>query len=151
MCIRDSEEAPRLFETLTRLPMEFRNRAQRSDYRIAVPAIRLDEAGAVREIRLGNFLRGPLHAAEADMPHLYAAYRHFARMTGEERFRVRFRLEPGHMAAIDNRRVLHARGAFDPASGERHLQGCYVDTDEIRSRIRILRRQAAQVAPPTPA
>lgn len=140
------DEAPELFEALSTLPMEFRNRARTSDYRVRVPAIRLDEDGAIAEIRLGNFLRGPLHAAVEDMPRLYAGYRRFMAMTREDRFRVRFRLEAGTMASFDNRRVLHARDAFDPASGARHLQGCYVDTDEIKSRIRILRREAARAA-----
>lgn len=133
-------EEPAHFETLSTLPMEFRNRARSSDYRMRLPAIRLDTEGAISEIRLGNFLRGPQSVAEADMPRLYAAYRHFVAMTREDRFRIRFRLNPGEMAAFDNRRVLHARSAFDPASGDRHLQGCYVDTDELQSRRRILRR-----------
>lgn len=135
-------EAPDHFETLTTLPMEFRNRARGSDYRMRVPAIRLNDTGAAVEIRLGNFLRGPQNVRAEDMPRLYAAYRHFMAMTREERFRIRFRLNAGDMAAFDNRRVLHARTAFDPASGDRHLQGCYVDTDELLSRIRVLRRSA---------
>jgi gamma-butyrobetaine dioxygenase len=61
-------------------------------------------------------------------------------MTREERFRVLFRLGAGDMSTFDNRRVLHARSAFDPTSGDRHLQGCYIDTDELLSRIRVLRR-----------
>ena len=38
----------------------------------------------------------------------------------------------------DNHRVLHGRTAFDADSGRRHLQGCYVDRDELRSRLRVL-------------
>ena len=38
-------------------------------------------------------------------------------------------------------RVLHARRAFDPTSGPRHLQGAYVDRDEINSRWRVLKRE----------
>ncbi|WP_119462068.1 TauD/TfdA family dioxygenase [Rhodospirillaceae bacterium SYSU D60014] len=136
-------ETPEHFRALTTLPMEFRNRAQTSDYRTRGPAIRLNDNGEITEIRLGNFLRGPMRVAEQDMPLLYAAYRRFMSMTREDRFRVSFRLNAGCMAAFDNRRVLHARSAFDPASGDRHLQGCYVDTDELLSRIRILRREPA--------
>ena len=43
--------------------------------------------------------------------------------------------------AFDNSRVRHARDAFDPKTGERLLQGCYVDRDEVQSRIRILERE----------
>ena len=44
------------------------------------------------------------------------------------------------MIAFDNLRVLHGRGAFDPNSGRRHLQGTYLDRDLIRSRQRVLER-----------
>lgn len=30
---------------------------------------------------------------------------------------------------------------LDPASGERHLQGCYIDRDELLSRILVLQRE----------
>ncbi len=135
-------EAPEHFETLTTLPMDFRNRARTSDYRRRVPMIQLD-GGRPTEICLGNFLRGPWRAAEADVPRFYAAYRRFVAMTREARFRVTFRLQPRDMVSFDNRRVLHARGVFDPANGARHLQDCYVDTDELKSRLRILNRAAS--------
>jgi gamma-butyrobetaine dioxygenase len=48
------------------------------------------------------------------------------------------------MWAFDNRRVLHARREFDPQSGARHLQGAYVDRDEINSRWRVLSRQLGE-------
>jgi len=34
---------------------------------------------------------------------------------------------------------MHGRNAF-AADGERHLHGCYIDHDEIYSRLRVLRR-----------
>jgi gamma-butyrobetaine dioxygenase len=39
---------------------------------------------------------------------------------------------------FDNYRVLHGRTEFDPNSGHRHLQGCYIDRDDFLSRIRTL-------------
>jgi alpha-ketoglutarate-dependent taurine dioxygenase len=36
--------------------------------------------------------------------------------------------------------VLHARTAF-PATGERHLQGCYADLDGLFSTLAVLRRR----------
>jgi gamma-butyrobetaine dioxygenase len=50
------------------------------------------------------------------------------------------RLRAGDMWVFDNRRVLHSRTKFDPSSGKRHLQGCYVDRDELMSRGRVLER-----------
>jgi gamma-butyrobetaine dioxygenase len=35
---------------------------------------------------------------------------------------------------------MHARKAFDQASGKRFLRGCYMDRDELLSRILVLQR-----------
>lgn len=44
------------------------------------------------------------------------------------------------MVTFDNLRVLHGRTAFgEKIEGERHVQGAYLDWDEVRSRIRVLR------------
>ncbi|KAI5808100.1 hypothetical protein DFH27DRAFT_465520, partial [Peziza echinospora] len=51
------------------------------------------------------------------------------------------RLAEGEVAIFQNRRVLHARREFDPASGERWLKGTYVDGDTFRSRLRTLARR----------
>lgn len=134
-------EAPEDFRTLCELPVEFRNKDRHSDYRCLAPIIALDAHGAVTEIRIANFLRGPFDAPARQMPALYRAYRHFIALTREPRFRVERRLEAGQMWCFDNRRTLHARHAFDPSSGARHFQGCYVDRDELLSRIRVLERE----------
>ena len=134
------EEDPQAFEILTTLPIEFRNRGRSSDYRYQAPIIALDENQQVTEIRMANFLRGPFSVPPATMPLLYRAYRRFIALTRDDRFRYRQRLEAGQLWCFDNRRALHARDAFDPASGARHFQGCYVDRDELHSRIRVLQR-----------
>jgi len=134
------EEDPQSFEILTTLPIEFRNRGKSSDYRYSAPIIALDENEEVTEIRMANFLRGPFSTTSDTMPHLYRAYRRFIAMTRDDRFRYRHRLAAGQLWCFDNRRALHARDEFDPSSGARHFQGCYVDRDELHSRIRVLQR-----------
>lgn len=42
---------------------------------------------------------------------------------------------------FDNRRVLHARRAFDATKGERWLKGAYVDDDVFFSRLRVLQER----------
>ncbi|MGE8146803.1 gamma-butyrobetaine dioxygenase [Pseudomonas frederiksbergensis] len=133
-------ESPESFRALCEIPVEFRNKDRHSDYRCLAPIIALDALGQVSEIRMANFLRGPFDASIDDMPTLYRAYRRFIAMTREARFRVMTRLKPGEMWCFDNRRTLHARNAFDPATGPRHFQGCYVDRDELLSRILVLQR-----------
>ncbi|KPN88009.1 gamma-butyrobetaine dioxygenase [Pseudomonas nunensis] len=133
-------ESPESFQALCEIPVEFRNKDRHSDYRCLAPIIALDALGQVSEIRMANFLRGPFDASIDDMPKLYRAYRRFIAMTREARFRVMTRLNPGELWCFDNRRTLHARNAFDPATGARHFQGCYVDRDELLSRILVLQR-----------
>jgi gamma-butyrobetaine dioxygenase len=134
-------EAPDAFRILTTTAMAFWNRDSRTDYRWTAPILALDPAGEIAEVRFANFLRGPVDAPEAEMAAIYDALRLFQAMTREPRFTVERRLRPGDMWAFDNRRVLHARREFDPASGARWLQGAYVDRDEILSRWRVLERE----------
>ena len=133
-------ESPESFKALCEIPVEFRNKDRHSDYRCLAPIIALEALGQVSEIRMANFLRGPFDASVENMPTLYRAYRRFIAMTREARFRVMTRLNPGELWCFDNRRTLHARNAFDPATGARHFQGCYVDRDELLSRILVLQR-----------
>ncbi|MCO7574113.1 gamma-butyrobetaine dioxygenase [Pseudomonas chlororaphis] len=133
-------EDPDAFRALCEIPVEFRNKDRHSDYRCLAPIIALDALGEVVEIRMANFLRGPFDTTEQQMPRLYRAYRRFIGLTREVRFRVIRRLDPGQLWCFDNRRTLHARNAFDPASGARHFQGCYIDRDELLSRILVLQR-----------
>ena len=134
------QEEPQLFEALCEIPVEFRNKDRHSDYRCLAPIIAVDALGRVTEIRMANFLRGAFDTSVAQMPLLYRAYRRFIAMTREPRFRLMQRLRPGELWCFDNRRTLHARNAFDPATGARHFQGCYVDRDELLSRILVLQR-----------
>ncbi|WP_284945891.1 TauD/TfdA family dioxygenase [Acidisoma cladoniae] len=136
-----AQEAPAELAMLTDTPMEFWNRDSRTDYRWSGPLISRDGEGHFSEVRFANFLRGPIDAPTDIMPGLYRALRLFQSMSRDARFRVERKLAPGDMWVFDNRRVLHARRAFDPMSGNRHLQGVYVDRDELRSRIRVLERE----------
>ncbi|WP_085612995.1 MULTISPECIES: gamma-butyrobetaine dioxygenase [unclassified Pseudomonas] len=134
------QEDPASFQALCEIPVEFRNKDRHSDYRCLAPIIALDALGRVAEIRMANFLRGAFDTSVEQMPLLYRAYRRFIAMTREPRFRVMQRLNPGELWCFDNGRTLHARNAFDPATGARHFQGCYIDRDELLSRILVLQR-----------
>lgn len=134
------QEAPVDFHSLCTTAVEFRNKSRNSDYRCLAPIIALDAQGRISEVRMANFLRGPFDVPAEQMPGLYRAYRRFIGMTREPRFRLQRRLEAGQLWCFDNRRVLHARREFDPTSGARHFQGCYIDRDELLSRIRVLQR-----------
>lgn len=134
------ERFPEDFQILTTTPVPFWNRDSVTDYRWSAPIIALDANGVITEVRYANFLRGPFDVPVVAMAGLYRAYRRFLELGRDPAFRTVRRLQPGDLWAFDNRRILHARTAFDPQTGLRHLQGCYIDRDELHSRIRLLER-----------
>ncbi|KAL8995793.1 MAG: hypothetical protein Q9169_004551 [Polycauliona sp. 2 TL-2023] len=52
------------------------------------------------------------------------------------------KLAPGTAVIFNNRRIVHARKAFENQGGERWLRGAYVDTDVFRSRLRVLEEES---------
>ena len=132
------EEDSEAFELMARVPIGFRFEDANSDYRTSSSAIVLDAQGSVCEFRFNPFLTAPFTVPTDEMDALYKAFRKLMALTRDARFEVRLRLGPGDLIGVDNRRVLHGRDAFEADSGHRHLQGCYVDRDEIINRIRVL-------------
>ena len=51
------------------------------------------------------------------------------------------KLDPGTAVIFDNRRIVHARRAFENKGGKRWLRGAYLDNDVFRSRLRVLQEQ----------
>lgn len=135
---------PQEFLSLSTIPMSFYNKDKHFDYRFRGTAIVTDSNDDVVEVRLANFLRGPIDVPSKQTLALYKAYRCFIQLTRETKFQFYHRLNAGDLIVFDNRRVLHARNAFDLKTGMRHLQGCYIDRDELLSRIRVLERSALE-------
>ncbi len=140
--IRSQE--PETFELLTSVPWDFGNRSTITDYRWKTPMIHLDKDGKIEEVRVGNFLRVPLQVDFDLIEPMYRAYQLFETLNQDDRFKLRFRLEPGECLIFDNRRLLHARDSFDSSTGERHLYGCYIERDELWSSIRMIERRNRQ-------
>ena len=133
---------PAAFRLLSGMPIDFRFEDNESDIRFRAPTIALDEAGGVAEVRFNFAVMDAISAPSARMGALCRALRAFAAVVRDPALECRYRLQPGELLVFDNRRVLHGRAAFDPSSGRRHLQGCYVDRDQLLSRIRVLERSA---------
>lgn len=134
-------EAPDLFRTLTETPIDFANSAQDSDYRHSAPMIALDRDGQLDEIRLSPWLRAPLAAPLPTVDAVYRGLRLYEEIAARLDVQTRFRLPPGSLIAFDNRRILHGRTGFNGASGARWLQGCYVEREELASKLRIAVRR----------
>lgn len=135
------ERDPEAFATLTRVRWCFANTARTTDYVWYSPMIRLDERGELLEVRIADFLRGPLQTDFEEVAPAYRALMTLQAMLREPEFALRFTYEPGDLVIFDNRRLLHARDAFEGDSGHRWLQGCYMERDEIRSRYRMVQRR----------
>ena len=106
--------------------------------------ITLDRFGNPTEVRFHSALLGVLDIAPHLVEPFYAAWQTFGKILRSPELEYVFKMTPGDCQVFDNRRVLHARGAFDPNSGPRHLQGTYVERDDFISRLRVLERQDNQ-------
>jgi gamma-butyrobetaine dioxygenase len=134
------------YDALTTLDWVWFNRQRTEDHRWIGPMI--DHGSRTQPLALRAFypVRGFPHMAAADIPRAYAAMRRFSSIAHDPRFQVRYPFTPGDVVGFDNRQVLHGRDAFDPGGGTRFLRGCYLDQDDLYSRLRVLRRHAEATA-----
>ncbi len=136
--IRD--EDPELFRALTDLNWLFSNRHPDSDFRWSGPIVETDPDGSLTEIRNTSFLRANPDMPDSEVPRAYRAVRRYAALARQDRFTCATLFRPGDCVIFNNRRMLHGRSAFDPSEGNRRLEGCYLETDELLSRLRVLTR-----------
>ena len=81
---------PEAFATLTRVRWRYANTAKTTDYVWHEPMIRLDARGELLEVRIADFLRGPLHAAFEDIEPAYEALMVLQRLLRDPAFAIRF-------------------------------------------------------------
>jgi gamma-butyrobetaine dioxygenase len=74
---------------------------------------------------------------------LLRAYRTLAHHFNTPRNKLAFKMVPGDVLVFNNKRCLHGRESFDPRTGGRLLEGCYMDGDMVLSRARGLTRKLA--------
>jgi len=132
------DEDPAGFALLSRYPVTFEYRAGTDCLRTETPLIELSANGELRAVHFNNRSIAPLQLPFDLMPDYYAAYRRFAAILEQPELSLQFKLVPGDLFIVDNRRVLHGRTAY-AGSGSRHLQGCYADHDSLQSTLQILR------------
>jgi gamma-butyrobetaine dioxygenase len=131
---------PAAFDLLTTQPLEYRFHDNRCDIRSASTMIEIDCNGNLQRIRFNNWLRGASLFPEPIVAPMYAAIGRFWRMLRDPKYQLHLRLRPGELIAYNNHRVLHGRAPFDASSGERHLQGCYINLEDLDSTLRLLDR-----------
>jgi len=136
-------EDPEVFRVLASHPVDFRFHDESCDISAAAPTISLDTDGNIRRVRFNNWLRSTLSVPEKSVGILYEALGHFWRRLRDPRYHLTIRLQPGDLLTYDNNRVLHGRESFNPNTGHRHLQGCYITHEDVVSKLRLLDRHGA--------
>ena len=123
------------FDLLAGTAVRFEYRSADTWLEAERPIIQLDVSGRVqgvsvnhRSMRLDHFV--------ADTERWYDAYRSFVDLAEVPSLRRTIHLQSTEVVLFDNTRILHARSAFD-TNEPRHLQGCYIDLDAVRSAARL--------------
>lgn len=140
--LRDNHPAD--YDALTTLEWTFFNRSTDADHRWTGPIIDFIGPGYPLTLRAFYPVRGFPAMDSTDLPRAYEAMRTFSAIAHDERFQIRFPFTPGDLIGFDNRRVLHGRDSFDSTTGSRWLRGCYIDQDDVYSRLRVLNRHKHQ-------
>jgi len=132
-----------IFETLINIHLKFRDRdyTQELFRGFHAPAISLTKDGDYNDIRFSVATMDALDCHPDFMNAVYKAHHRFGNLLHDDKFQIKFRLEPGDIFSFNNRRLLHGRTAYNPNSGNRHLQGYYMDRDEIIGRLNFLKRK----------
>jgi gamma-butyrobetaine dioxygenase len=136
------ESDPAAFDLLATQPVEYRFHDATCDIRSTATLIETERDGHLQRLRFNNWLRGATVFPEAILEPMYAAIGKFWRLLRDPQYQLHLRLRPGELIAYDNHRVLHGREPFDASSGERHLQGCYINQEDLDSKLRMIDRSA---------
>ena len=131
-----------VFDILVNTPLKFRDKdyTQEAIRSVYGTAISLTKDGDYNDIRYSIATLDALDCHPDQMDAVYKAHHRFGNLLHDEKFQINFRLEPGDIFSFNNRRLLHGRTEFDPNSGHRHLQGYYMDRDEIIGRLNYLKK-----------
>jgi gamma-butyrobetaine dioxygenase len=131
-----------IFDTLVSVPLKFKDKdyTQVAHRSFHSPAITLTKDGDYNDIRFSVATMDTLDCNPEIMEQVYKAHHRFGNLLHDKKYQINFRLEPGDIFSFNNRRLLHGRTEFDPNSGHRHLQGYYMDRDEIIGRLNYLKK-----------
>jgi len=131
-----------IFESLVSVPLKFKDNdyTQESIRIFHAPAITLTKDDDYNDIRFSVATMDTLDCHPDIMDKVYKAHHRLGNLLHDGKFQIKFKLNPGDIFSFNNRRVLHGRTAFDPNSGHRHLQGYYIDRDEIIGRLNFLKK-----------
>ncbi|CAH1250332.1 BBOX1 [Branchiostoma lanceolatum] len=137
------EENPDAFRILTTVKVNFRHVGM--DYHKYFHlkrrnVISLNDQEDIQSISYSDQSRTSILDLPADLVQpFYDALKAFNTIMCLPRNCLSLKMAAGELIVFDNNRTLHGRSAYSPDSGTRHLQGGYMDWDEIYSRMRAIK------------
>lgn len=134
------KQDPSGFDLLSKIKLTFHKNDDTRNYYHRKPLFVVENKELVA-VNYSPMFEGPLIASENMIAPLYSAYKRFQTMIDHGKYTKTYLLKPGECAIFNNRRVLHGRLQFDENSGERHLQGTYLDHEEFCNRYLGLQRK----------
>eukprot|EP01051_Picozoa_sp_SAG22_P016253 SAG22_NODE_2263_length_2774_cov_6.118879_3_plen_167_part_00 len=135
------ERDPAGFELLSRVsrPFDYADQPGLTALSADRRPISLDRHGNITAVYYNNRSAGPVVDADPETVRgFYAAWQAFGKLANSPEFVLEYQLKAGECMVMDNTRTMHGRTGWEAGAVERHLQGCYVDIDELRSRLRAL-------------
>lgn len=136
--------SPTMFNTLTSTPVHFHYKNDGHYHYKCHPTIEMEQ-DEIRQINYSPPFQAPL------MPNtpmeFYDALARFDELLNDESAIFKRRMNEGDAVIFDNRRVLHARTAYEEIPGDalteasRWLKGCYLEGDAVWDRYRMLKGQ----------
>jgi len=115
--------------------------------RFSRPVIELNQEGEMVQVSYNNQVRSCQHGPDLESAtNLYRGLKTFNDVCYAPECLINYRLQDGDCVVFDNLRVLHGRAGFTIKQNDdsqfdtigRHLQGCYIDWDEIHDKINVL-------------
>lgn len=144
--------SPMLFRTLSNFPVTYQYQNNGQHYHYTRPTVVLDEHSYEENKRIAHVNWAPPFQAPFEVENggdatgrfrqYISAAKLFAQHLEAKTSKYEMRLEEGQCAIFLNRRVAHARTAFNPSTGPRWLKGAYVDIDALNSKYRVFNEQA---------
>ncbi|NNE96113.1 MAG: gamma-butyrobetaine,2-oxoglutarate dioxygenase [Acidimicrobiales bacterium] len=134
-----ADHEPEIHDALTTLNWIFQSKGKDIDHRWRGPIVDVGSDGSL-VIRGFSPVRAYPDMDPEDVDRSYDAIARFHELGADPAFQIESSFQPGDAVIFDNRRMLHARSAYDPTAGTRHLRGCYFELDDVRSTMRVLTR-----------
>jgi gamma-butyrobetaine dioxygenase len=134
------------FDILCSYPVTFHYRNAGRHYHFTRSTIVLDRYSPSARIDHVNYsppFQAPFefHNCSTNFRRFLHALKQFRSLIEHAEHRFELILEKDQCVIFHNRRILHARRAFDATSGDRWLKGCYTDLDNFNDRWRIFRER----------